>query len=201
MATTMEHASNAMLAFKPCQKARGGMTFYPLATLDGGELRLLLGPIGSFPATIPFEPNVFGGSGGEPRKAIRFAIPDENGLGDLRNLEQKAQDLPRGAAPKTNWNWNSAITEFRPVPAKLEGQHLGVGRTRRKHSQRERVTNSNAKSTLDAPYGQRGDGRERGVPDGERTGGARHPSHGAPPRSTGVHARRSRPLRDRQVSS
>ena len=56
------------------------------------------------------EPNVFGGTGGEPRKAIRFSLPDEGIIGDLQDLEDKAKELLRGAS-KANINWNSAITE------------------------------------------------------------------------------------------
>ena len=110
MNTTMEHISKAVLAFKPCQKARGGMTFYPLATHDGGGVRLVLGPIGSYPATISCEPNVFGGTGGEPRKAIRFSLPGEGILRDLQDLEGKAKELLRGAT-KNSIIWNSAIIE------------------------------------------------------------------------------------------
>ena len=52
------------------------MMFFPLATSAGDDVRLMLGPVGTYPAHIRFEPSVFGGNGGEPRQAIRFATEE-----------------------------------------------------------------------------------------------------------------------------
>ena len=79
----MTPASKIELALRPAQRARGGMTFYPLTALDGDDVRLMLGPVGTFPAYIPFEPSVFGGNGGEPRKSVRFAVSNQEILDSL----------------------------------------------------------------------------------------------------------------------
>ena len=49
---TLESSSKIELTLRPGQKARS-MTYYPLATPGGGDARFLLGPLGSFPASIP----------------------------------------------------------------------------------------------------------------------------------------------------
>ena len=118
MNTIMEHHTK-VFAFKPCQKARGGMSFYPL-TAGGGDVQLLLRPVGSYPATVPFEPNVFGGKGGEPRKAIRFSPLGDGVIGVVQELEGKAKELLRGAT-KNSIIWNSAINEGTEMyPASLK---------------------------------------------------------------------------------
>ena len=95
------------------------MTFYALATPDGGDARLLLGPLGTLPATIP---SVFGGNGGEPRKAIRFAVRDERTLNAMQPLEQTARDLLARVVPKIVWN--SAIAEATELyPASIKAQN------------------------------------------------------------------------------
>ena len=71
-------AAKMELALCTVQKAKiGGMAFYPLTTPDGDDVRLMLGAVGTFPSYIPFEPSVYGGHGGEPRKAARFAITED----------------------------------------------------------------------------------------------------------------------------
>ena len=105
--TTLESLSKIELTLRPGQKARN-TTYYPGATPDGGDVRFLLGPLGSFPASIPFEPPALGGNGGEPRKAIRFAIRDERIVNDIQSLGQKAQHL-LGNPHKLVWN--TAIVE------------------------------------------------------------------------------------------
>ena len=106
---TLENLANVELTLRPGHKARGGMTFYPLATPYGADPHILLGPVGTFPASIPFEPSTFGGRGGEPRKSIRFSVCDERIVRDMQNLEEKAQYLLAKVSPKIIWN--SAITE------------------------------------------------------------------------------------------
>ena len=60
---------------------------------------------------MPFEPSVFGGNGGEPRKAVRFSIRDELilVLDATRILEKKARDLLSAVAQK--FTWQSAVAE------------------------------------------------------------------------------------------
>ena len=116
-----ELSGDKTFAFKPCQKVRGGISFYPI-TVDGQDVQFLLGPAGSFPATIPFEPNVFGGSGGEPRKAITFSLPDRKTVGAVYEIERKAKELLRSTA-KSEIKWNSAITEETATyPASLKAK-------------------------------------------------------------------------------
>jgi hypothetical protein len=87
----------------------GGMAFYPLTTPDGDDVRLIFGPVGTFPSYIPFEPSVYGGHGGEPRKAIRFAITEDALLNSVLDVENRAKALLDGIGVK--YTWNSAITE------------------------------------------------------------------------------------------
>ena len=97
------------------------MQFCPLATTTGQDACLLLGPVGAFPATIPFEPSVFGGNGGEPRKAIRFATTEQETLLCVRDVEHQAQALLGNTG--TRFTWNSAITEateFHPASIKAK---------------------------------------------------------------------------------
>ena len=51
--TTLESLSNIKLNLRPSQWARNGMTFYPLATPDGGDVHLLLGPLRELPCHHP----------------------------------------------------------------------------------------------------------------------------------------------------
>jgi len=99
----------AKMDFKICaiQKNKG-MTFYPLKSLEGDDVRLMLGAVGTFPSYIPFEPSVYGGHGGEPRKAIRFAITEDALLKSIREVEDKAKALLDGIGVK--FNWVSAVT-------------------------------------------------------------------------------------------
>ena len=53
-------AAAADLRLQPGQRATGNMTFYSLATPDGKPVSFLLAPVGSYPATVPFEPSVYG---------------------------------------------------------------------------------------------------------------------------------------------
>ena len=48
---TTQNGDIKLFAFKPCQKVRGGMAFYP-TTAGDKDVQFLLGPTGSF------EPNV-----------------------------------------------------------------------------------------------------------------------------------------------
>ena len=77
------------MILRPAQRARGGMAFWPLVMPDGDDVRLMLGPLGTFPAVIPFEPSVFGGNGGEPRKSVRFSILNQEILDNIDELETK----------------------------------------------------------------------------------------------------------------
>ena len=122
MATvSLESLANIELTLRPGHRARGGMTFHPLATPDGGDPHILLGPLGTFPATIPFEPSVYGGSGGEPRKAIRFVVRGERIIRDMKSLEEKAQCLLAKVAPTIIWS--SAITEAMELyPASIKAK-------------------------------------------------------------------------------
>ena len=79
----------------------GGMTFYPLTTTQGEDVRLLFGAVGTFPSYIPFEPSVYGGHGGEPRKAIRFAITEDALLNSVLNVENRAKTLLDGIGVNT----------------------------------------------------------------------------------------------------
>ena len=85
------------------------MNFYPLVTPTGHDVCLMLGPVGTYPTFIPFEPSVFGGSGGEPRKAVRFAIYENELLDSLLDMERKARALLEGTGEK--FTWVSSITE------------------------------------------------------------------------------------------
>ena len=117
----MKPANQMELALRPAQRARGGMTFYPLAALDGDDVRLMLGPVGTFPAYIPFEPSVFGGSGGEPRKSVRFAISNQEILDSLEELENKAKALLNGQGER--YTWTSSVTpatEIYPATVKAK---------------------------------------------------------------------------------
>ena len=97
----------------------GGMAFYPLTTPDGEDVRLMFGAVGTFPTYIPFEPSVYGGHGGEPRKAIRFAITEDALMNSVLDVENKAKALLDGVGVK--YTWNSAITEGKgPYPATLK---------------------------------------------------------------------------------
>ena len=87
----------------------GGMAFYPLTTPDGDDVRLIFGPVGTFPSYIPFEPSVYGGHGGEPRKAIRFAITEDALHNSVLDVENRAKALLDGIGVK--YTWNSSITE------------------------------------------------------------------------------------------
>ena len=109
------------LVLRPAQRAKGGMSFYPLATPDGDDVRLMLGPVGTFPTFIPFEPSSFGGSGGEPRKAVRFAICEGDLLDSLLEMESKARALLEGAGER--FSWVSSInpaTELYPATVKAK---------------------------------------------------------------------------------
>ena len=69
-------ATKMELALCTAQEAKnGGMAFYPLTTPDGDDVRLMLGAVGTFPSYIPFEPSVYGGHGGEPRKESVSPLP------------------------------------------------------------------------------------------------------------------------------
>ena len=103
MPTLLTDLASADLRLQPGQRTKGNMTFYSLATPDGKPLSFLLGPVGSYPATVPFEPSVFGGHGGEPRKAMRFSV-DEQLLEAMRTLEDQACDLVRAQDPRIQWN-------------------------------------------------------------------------------------------------
>ena len=56
------------LVLRPAQRARGGMSFYPLATPSGDDVRPMLQPVGTYPTYIPFEPSVFGGRAGQEQR-------------------------------------------------------------------------------------------------------------------------------------
>ena len=117
----MTPASAMELALRPAQRARGGMTFYPLAALDGDDVRLMRGPVGTFPAYIPFEPSVVGGNGGEPRKSVRFAISNQEFLNSLEELENKAQALLTGQGERYAWiSCITPATELYPATVKAE---------------------------------------------------------------------------------
>ena len=144
------------------------MTFYPLATPDGADPHLLLGPPGTFPATIPFEPSVFGGDkggGGGPRKAIRFAIRDERVSQGTQNLEQKAQRLLAKVSPTTIWN--SAITEATELyPSSTKANIWGDRRASRTYPRRWRRIDPHARAALAAAECKRGKRRPRHLPYG-----------------------------------
>jgi hypothetical protein len=109
------------LTLMPTQRTRNGMQFFPLATTTGQDACLLLGPVGTFPATIPFEPSVFGGNGGEPRKTIRFVPSKPEQLNGILDVETKARALLEGTG--TRFTWNPAITEateFHPASIKAK---------------------------------------------------------------------------------
>ena len=117
----MTPASQMEMALRPAQRARGGMTFYPLAALDGDDVRLMLGPVGTFPAHIPFEPSVIGGNGGEPRKSVRFAISNQEILDSLEELENKAQALLKGLGERYVWTSSmTPATEIYPASVKAK---------------------------------------------------------------------------------
>ena len=105
----MTPATKMEPALRPAQRARGCMSFYPLATPSGDDVRLMLGPVGTYSTYIPFEPSVFGGSGGEPRKAVRFAVYEDELLNSILDMERKARALLEGTGPK--FTWVSSITE------------------------------------------------------------------------------------------
>ena len=88
------------LVLRPVQRAKGGMNLYPLVTPTGHDVNLMLGPVGPYPTFIPFEPSVFGGNGGEPRKAVRFAICENVLLDSLLDMEKKARALLEGTGEK-----------------------------------------------------------------------------------------------------
>ena len=95
------------------------MTFYPLTTTQGEDVRLMFGAVGTFPSYVPFEPSIYGGNGGEPRKAIRFAITEDELLNSILDVENKAKALLDDANIK--YTWNSSITEGRePYPPTLK---------------------------------------------------------------------------------
>ena len=72
------------MIMRPVQRAWGGMAFWPLVRPDDDDVRLMLGPLGTYPAVIQFEPSVFGGNGGEPRKSMRFSIVNPGNSGQHR---------------------------------------------------------------------------------------------------------------------
>ena len=81
----------------------------------------MLGPVGTFPSYIPFEPSVFGGNGGEPRKSVRFAISDQEILYSLHELENKAQALLRGSGERISWVSSiTPATEIYPATVKAK---------------------------------------------------------------------------------
>ena len=103
MPTLLADLAPAPLRLQPGQRTKGNITFYALATPDGKPLSFLLGPVGSYPATVPFEPSVFGGHGGEPRKAMRFAVV-AGLLEATRASEEQACELVREVDPRIQWN-------------------------------------------------------------------------------------------------
>ena len=101
--TLLRDLASADLRLQSALRTNGNMTFYALATPDGKPPSFLLGPVGSYPATVPFEPSVFGGHGGEPRKAMRFSVGEEL-LEAMRYLEDQACEMVRAQDPKIQWN-------------------------------------------------------------------------------------------------
>ena len=86
----------------------------------------MLGPVGTYPAHIPFEPSVFGGNGGEPRSAIRFATGEAELLNSILDAERKAKALLEGAGAR--FAWNSAITEATDLhPASIKAKIWTTG--------------------------------------------------------------------------
>ena len=109
------------MIMRPVQRARGGMAFWPLVGPDGDDVRLMLGPLGTYPAVIPFEPSVFGGNGGEPRKSMRFSIVNQEILDSIEELENKAKALLQGVGER--YTWTSAMTPATEVyPASVKAK-------------------------------------------------------------------------------
>ena len=118
MSTTPVDKMEMILCAAQRPKA-GGMAFYPLTTSQGEDVRLIFGAVGTFPSYVPFEPSIFGGNGGEPRKAIRFAITEEALLNSVLDVETKAKALLDDIGIK--YTWTSAITEAKePYPPMLK---------------------------------------------------------------------------------
>ena len=67
------------------------MSFMPLCDADGKPISFLLGEPGTLPAHVPFEPSVFGGSGQEQRKALRFSL-DQDVLDIIKDFERRVQE-------------------------------------------------------------------------------------------------------------
>ena len=114
------------LVMRPTQRVKGGMTFIPIATSTGDNVRLMLGPVGTYPTYIPFEPSVFGGNGGEPRKSTRFATEEAELLNAILDIEHKAKALLEGTGMR--FTWNSAITEAtEQYPASIKAKLWTTG--------------------------------------------------------------------------
>ena len=94
--------------------------FFPLATPAGHDVSLM-GLVGTYPTCIPFEPSVFGGSGGEPRKAVRFAICEDELLDRILDMERKARALLEDTGVKLTWVSSIAeATELYPASVKAK---------------------------------------------------------------------------------
>ena len=57
--------------------------------------------------TVPWEPNVFNGSGDEPRKTISFSIPDETRQ-QIELIEETIREALRASNPNIDSVWNSS---------------------------------------------------------------------------------------------
>ena len=63
-----------------------------------------------------FAPNVFRGTGDEPKKGIVFSIPDQVAQ-DIQTMEEMARDLLRPSCPQIDAMWHSCLryqSSFRP---------------------------------------------------------------------------------------
>jgi hypothetical protein len=58
------------------ERTKTGMSFHRVF-YRGEPLSLILGAVGDFPATMPFEPSVYNGDGSEARKTARLDVADD----------------------------------------------------------------------------------------------------------------------------
>ena len=79
MTTTLLDTSNALLELESFLPSKGGAAGMKIAAVshEGKPFYFNLGPSGTFPATVPFEPSSFGGCTTDIRRSMVLNVPDD----------------------------------------------------------------------------------------------------------------------------
>jgi hypothetical protein len=106
----------AALTLSRGERTKTGMSFHRVF-YRGEPLSLILGAVGDFPATMPFEPSVYNGDGSEARKTARLDVADST-VEAMARFEERVLEL----LGTNTWNYaHKKATEQYPgcIKAKI----------------------------------------------------------------------------------